>query len=172
MKNKWELKLHDDVEDPYYELTNGQTTLCANCGFVGETDEGEDAIFKKVADSLNESGIDWHSENALELKQHIEIQALQSKYDELKAENERLKYGHELIGDALRNEQAKSKTLLAENAAIKAKAQRLVDALEQLLSRFKPEPHNTWDKKALLVANKALLEWGKEPKEGGIKHEY
>ena len=85
-KNKWEIKLNDKVEDPYYELTNGQTTLIANCGFVGETDEDEDAIFKKVANTLNESGIDFHSANALELEQHIKIMELQNELESIKAE--------------------------------------------------------------------------------------
>lgn len=85
-KNKWELKLNDKVEDPYYELTNGQTTLIADCGFVGETDEDEDAIFKKVVDTLNESGIDFRSANALELEQHIKIMELQYELDSFKSE--------------------------------------------------------------------------------------
>jgi Rad3-related DNA helicase len=86
MANKWELKLHEDVEDPYFEITNGPISLVATCGYVGETEDEEDAIFKRVTDTLNESGIDFRSENALELDQHIELQQLQLKYDELKGD--------------------------------------------------------------------------------------
>lgn len=90
-----------------------------------------------------------------------------AKYDELKAENERLKQS--MATDALRGEYglsgSKYAELLKEHAALKAQAQRMVDALGQLLSRFKPEPYNGLDKKALLVVNKALSEWNGE-KEG------
>jgi hypothetical protein len=81
MENKWQLILHEDCEDPYYEITNGPISLCAPCGIVGETEEQEDEIFTRVLDALNTSGVDFHSENPLELKQHIEIQALQAKCD-------------------------------------------------------------------------------------------
>lgn len=83
MENKWKLILHEQCEDPYFEITNGPISLCSPTGHVGETEDEEDEIFKKVADALNKSGIDFHSENALELKQHIEIMALQYKLDEL-----------------------------------------------------------------------------------------
>jgi hypothetical protein len=88
MESKWQLILHEQFEDPYFEITNGPISLCCNAGFVGETEEEEDSIFKKVVGALNNSGIDFHSENKLELAQHIdlmkqshEIDALQSKCD-------------------------------------------------------------------------------------------
>jgi hypothetical protein len=87
---KWKLILHEQGEDPYYEITNGPISICAPCGFWGETEEEEDTLFKKVADALNESGIDFHSENALELKQHIENMELQNKLEDLKAKGEKL----------------------------------------------------------------------------------
>lgn len=80
-KSNWELKLHDNVEDPFYEITNGPISLVANCGFVGGDDAGEDAIFKRVTDTLNESGIDFHSENRLEFAQHIRIMELESQLE-------------------------------------------------------------------------------------------
>ena len=84
MENKWELILHDGVEDPYYELTNGPISLCANCGFVGENEEDEDVIFTKVLDALNNSGIDFHSENKLEFEQNVKIMGLEYEIDEWK----------------------------------------------------------------------------------------
>lgn len=83
-KKVWELKLHDQVEDPYYEITNGPISLVASCGFIGETEEDEDGLFKMVTNALNDSGIGFHSENALELKQHIEILSLQDENRYLK----------------------------------------------------------------------------------------
>ena len=87
-RSKWQLMLHEDREDPFYEITNGQISLIANCGFVGEDEADEDIIFNRVKDELNTSGIHFHSGNKLEIKQHIEIQkqqyeiaALQSKCD-------------------------------------------------------------------------------------------
>src|ERR1044072_1133568 len=87
-QNKWQLLLHEDCEDPFYEITNGQISLIAKCGFVGEDDADEENIFNRVKDELNTSGVRFHSGNKLEIKQHIEIQkqqyeiaALQSKCD-------------------------------------------------------------------------------------------
>jgi|SRR6478752_196125 len=87
-QNKWQLVLHEDCEDPYYEITNGPISLIANCGFIGEDDADEENIFNRVKDELNVSGIKFHSGNKLELQQHIEIQkqqyeiaAIQSKCD-------------------------------------------------------------------------------------------
>lgn len=83
MGNKWKLILHEQCEDPYFEITNGPISLCSPAGHVGETEDEEDAIFKKVADALNDSGIDFHSKNALELKQHIEVMKLQAEVERL-----------------------------------------------------------------------------------------
>lgn len=77
--------LHEQCEDPYFEITNGPISLCCNAGEVGETEDEEDEIFKKVTDALNKSGADFHSENKLELKQHLEIQELKYKAGELQA---------------------------------------------------------------------------------------
>ena len=87
MKNKWELKCHE-TEDPYYEITNGQISMIADCGFVGEDDAEEDGIFKNVFNVLNNSGIDFRSNNPLELAQHIEIMELKYEIERL---NELLK---------------------------------------------------------------------------------
>jgi hypothetical protein len=89
MESKWELKLHDRVEDPYYEITNGQISLIANCGFVGEDDADEENIFNRVKDELNISGIDFHSGNKLELEQHIDIMKQSQEIEELQAKVER-----------------------------------------------------------------------------------
>lgn len=78
-KNKWQLILHEQCEDPYYEITNGPISLIANCGCVGETEAEEDAIFKRIFEALDQSGVRFHYGNALEVNQHIEIQKL--KYD-------------------------------------------------------------------------------------------
>lgn len=77
-ERKWEFKYHD-TEDPYYEITNGQISLVGDCGFVGETDAEEDNIFRNVFNAINGSGIDFRSNNPLELEQHIIIQELQYK---------------------------------------------------------------------------------------------
>lgn len=90
---KWKLTLHEQVERPYYEITNGPISLCAPCGYVGETEEDEDAVFKNVAHVLNDSGIVFHSENALEFKQHIEIMQLQTDIDHWKREHQEMKEG-------------------------------------------------------------------------------
>lgn len=88
-RSKWQLILHEKCEDPYYEITNGTISLIANCGFVGETDEEEDSIFKSVFDALDQSGIRFHSGNVLEVNQHIEIQKLKYDYATLHAKCER-----------------------------------------------------------------------------------
>src|SRR5688572_32606420 len=88
MESKWELKLHDRVESPYYEITNGQISLIANCGFVGEDDADEENIFNRVKDELNISGIDFHSGNKLELEQHIDIMKQSQEIDELQRSEE------------------------------------------------------------------------------------
>lgn len=100
-ESKWKLTLHEQVERPYYEITNGPISLCASCGFVGETEEDEDAIFKNVAQVLNDSGIDFHSENALEFKQHIEIMQLQTDVDHWKREHQELQAQAQCMADAL-----------------------------------------------------------------------
>ena len=110
---KWELKLHDASEDPYFEITNGQTSICAHCGFVGETDEEENAIFQKVVDTLNESGIYFHSENILEFKQHIEIMQLQSELEHWKTEHQELREKSQKT-EAVLNLELKQKTKALE----------------------------------------------------------
>jgi hypothetical protein len=82
-QNKWQLILHEQREDPYFEITNGHISLCANAGLVGESEDEEDAIFKKVTEALDNSGIDFHSESKLELAQHIKIQELDYAGDNL-----------------------------------------------------------------------------------------
>jgi hypothetical protein len=94
MESKWKLILHEQCEDPYYEITNGPISLVANCGFVGEDDADEDNIFNRVKDELNISGIDFHSGNKLELKQYIEKRELQYKVDELKERCEKMAQEH------------------------------------------------------------------------------
>jgi len=88
-RSKWQLILHDKQEDPYYEITNGPISLSANCGYVGETEAEEQRIFEIVTETLNNSRIDFWSENPLELTQHIEIQKLGYENSELQAKCER-----------------------------------------------------------------------------------
>src|ERR1044072_1274766 len=104
-QNKWQLLLHEDCEDPFYEITNGQISLIANCGFVGEDDADEENIFNRVKDELNTSGVRFHSGNKLEIKQHIEIQkqqyeiaALQSKCDRYEKALSKIANTSQIIG--------------------------------------------------------------------------
>lgn len=106
-KNNWKLILHEQCEDPYFEITNGPISLCCNAGLVGETEDEEDAIFKKVADALNNSGIDFHSENKLELKQHIEILECGYKIEELQARCERYETALNQIREHIKETQNK-----------------------------------------------------------------
>lgn len=88
-QSKWQLILHENCEDPYYEITNGPISLIANCGFVGEDDADEENLFNRIKDELNVSGINFHSGNKLELQQHIEIQKQQYEIDDLQARCDR-----------------------------------------------------------------------------------
>lgn len=72
----WQLKEHDNVERPYWEITNGAISLC-----VDDEDIVEEHItaMKEIVSALNSGGIKFRSENALEIKQHIEIMQLQEE---------------------------------------------------------------------------------------------
>lgn len=72
----WQLKEHDKVERPYWEITNGPISMC-----VDDEDIEEEHItaMKEIVSALNSGGIKFHSENALELEQHIEIMQLRDQ---------------------------------------------------------------------------------------------
>jgi hypothetical protein len=101
-QNKWQIILHEQCEDPYYEITNGPISLIANCGFVGEDDADEENIFRRIFDSLDQSGINFHSGNPLELKQHIEIQKLKYEMEALQAKCERCEKENKDLTEALK----------------------------------------------------------------------
>lgn len=82
---KWQVILHEQVENPYFEITNGPISICANAGEVGETEDQEEAIFMALVEQLNKSGIDFHSENKLELQQHLKIMELENNFSYYKA---------------------------------------------------------------------------------------
>lgn len=73
-QNKWELKEHE----AHWEITNGHISLCTR---EDDVDEPSELLF--ITDALNTSGIELHSENKLELDQHIEIIKLQDRVNRL-----------------------------------------------------------------------------------------
>lgn len=76
VNNTWQLKEHDRIERPYWEITNGPISLCVD----DEDIEDKDIIAMQfIVNALNSGGIKFRSENALELKQHIEIMQLRDQ---------------------------------------------------------------------------------------------
>lgn len=75
-QSNWQLKDHDDLERPYWEITNGPISLCVN---DDDIEEEHITAMKEIVSALNSGGIQFHSENALELKQHIEIMELKEQ---------------------------------------------------------------------------------------------
>lgn len=69
MNNKWEVK---EWGEESYALTNGNITMVTS-------DASDDRYLQAIVDLLNGSGYSYHSENKLELDQHIEISELQFK---------------------------------------------------------------------------------------------
>jgi hypothetical protein len=128
-QNKWQITLHEDCEDPYYEITNGLISLIANCGFVGEDDADEENIFRRVFDALDQSGIDFHSGNPLELEQHIEILERGYKIDELQAKCDQAEQLIEFYKRKLNSE----KDFFEDGyKALQAKCERYEKALKEI----------------------------------------
>jgi len=90
MENKWQLIKHETDKDFVYEITNGPISLCVNEDDMPGEDYGEDIpLLNQVVDALNKSGIPFHSENKLELDQHITIMEQSCEIDELQAKCDR-----------------------------------------------------------------------------------
>jgi hypothetical protein len=80
---KWKLILHYDVEDAYFEITNGKIIIAASEESIGwETFEEAEVAAQKIVDALNQSDIEFHSENPLEIQLHIESEEWKAKYNE------------------------------------------------------------------------------------------
>jgi hypothetical protein len=85
MNNNWQLIHHSDVETPYFEITNGLISLCVDEDDTPE-DVTEEAMLGKIVYALNAYGLQFRSENKLELDQHCEIMQLKCevhRYKEL-----------------------------------------------------------------------------------------
>lgn len=90
MENRWQLIKHEADKDFVYEITNGPISLCVNEDDMPGEDYGEDIpLLNQVVDALNKSGIPFHSENKLELDQHITIMEQSCEIDELQAKYNR-----------------------------------------------------------------------------------
>lgn len=87
-QSNWQLKDHDDLERPYWEITNGPISLCVN---DDDIEEEHITAMKEIVSALNSGGIQFHSENALELKQHIEIMELKEQAQRMADALERVK---------------------------------------------------------------------------------
>lgn len=92
MENKWEYRenFHSTGCGDYdgcYEVTDGHIFLCTNDDpeDIAETENS----LQQIARLLNESGCKFYSNNALEMKQHIEILELGYKIEELQARVDR-----------------------------------------------------------------------------------
>jgi predicted translin family RNA/ssDNA-binding protein len=82
-----------------------------------------------------------------------------------------LQGSHEFAGDSKRQIMVLQRIAYqagATSEATRALAREkvLVEALKQLLSRFPENPKSTWDKKAVLVARKALTNYAGEQGKG------
>jgi len=91
-QNKWEYRenFHSTGCGDYdgqYEITDGKIFICT-ADDPEDITENENAL-QQIARLLNESGCKFYSNNALEIKQYIEIQELGYKIDELQAKFDR-----------------------------------------------------------------------------------
>jgi hypothetical protein len=91
-QNKWEYRenFHSTGCGDYdgqYEITDGKIFICT-ADDPEDITENENAL-QQIARLFNESGCKFYSNNALELKQHIEIQELGYKINDLQAKCER-----------------------------------------------------------------------------------
>lgn len=96
--SKWELKEHDDVERPYWEITNGPISMCVN---DEDIEEEHITAMKEIVSALNSGGIKFRSENALEFKLHIDIMKLQTEVADWKREYDELQTQAQRMADAL-----------------------------------------------------------------------
>lgn len=114
--------------------------------FPGYGEMNHEAIKRNVLASMEEYANQWKQKfedlDNSTAKQFQEMgdayERLYNAHAELKAENERLKYGAEVTRDALTNEQAKLKALKAEHTALKEKA----EAYEKALKIIKEQAEN------------------------------
>lgn len=163
MANKWEVKSHSNQigytgdYDGWHELTNGIISL-------GTKDDDEETVevLNGLVGHLNAWDIDLfdHTADNLAIDMHCLEEQWKSKYDELKAENETLKSKLSQFHDER-----------IEYTTLKAKAQKMVDALENIQNGAIPAIEKeawTWIEVARRLANDAISNWNSNEEKEGV----
>lgn len=85
IKNKWELKDHSDIERPFWEITNGVISICADDEDFEEDEKLTETRLQNIVRRLNGCNVEFYAEaTKLEFEQHITIGLMQSQIDGLK----------------------------------------------------------------------------------------
>lgn len=118
MENKWELIEHE----AHFQITNGPISLCTS-----EDDADSKIDLMAIVSMLNDLPYDLHSENALELKQHIEIMQLQS---ELMYEKDRA----QILVDALKKIHERAESAIFPHLPIESAGAAMCVDIEKIAS--------------------------------------
>lgn len=108
MESKWEVKEWDEES---YAITDGKITIVTS-------DAENGMLLSVIAEMLNESEYRFHSENKLELDQHLEIEMLRFENQALKEKTDKTEQSNRQLELHLINGIASKNWLIVESAMV------------------------------------------------------